>query len=170
MEEWRPIPGHDGYEASSLGRIRSVDRWIEQERTEGNIYRRFMKGRILRQTHHRYMRVYLGHGVSRTVHCLVMLAFYGTPPLGKEVAHSDGDTTNNHIANLSYKTPIENNADKVIHGTLLRGETHYRSRLTEQDIRAIRQSALSNVALAEHYGMKRDTIYKIRIGRIWSHV
>ena len=36
-EIWKPIPGHDGYEVSDHGRVRSIDRVIEQSSRYGTL-------------------------------------------------------------------------------------------------------------------------------------
>ena len=46
-EDWRPIPGYDNYEASSLGNIRSLDRYLEFVGRWGPTVR-FHRGRVLK--------------------------------------------------------------------------------------------------------------------------
>lgn len=111
-EQWRPIPGYLGYEASSEGRVRSV-------RIPGRKFR----GRVLSQyvDHRGYLRTTVHQGVnsyaSLDVHTLVTLAFLGPRPNGMQVRHLDGDPLNNWATNLSYGTQAENNLDQVRHGT-----------------------------------------------------
>jgi len=84
-ETWRAIPGHDGYEASDLGRIRSVDKkiWI-RNRWEYYCWRSY-RGRVLKTPRNgNYLRAKLGeHDNGYDVHTLVMLAFHGPRPKGK---------------------------------------------------------------------------------------
>src|SRR5699024_9822191 len=51
------------------------------------------------------------------VHSLVAESFIGARPEGMEVCHSDGNKTNNHVANLRFGTSSDNELDKVRHGT-----------------------------------------------------
>ena len=43
------------------------------------------------------------------IHALVLAAFLGPKPKGKETNHKDGIKLNNHLENLEYVTPAENN-------------------------------------------------------------
>jgi hypothetical protein len=52
----------------------------------------------------------------RYVHSLVAEAFIGPRPIGLEVRHLDGDSTNNAVDNLRYGTHAENMQDRVKHG------------------------------------------------------
>jgi hypothetical protein len=79
-EEWRAVLGFEGYyEASSLGRVRSVDRTIV--RSDGKTKR--FRGRLMMQqlgSQRRYMTVRLkrdGGGRTLLVHRLVLEAFVG---------------------------------------------------------------------------------------------
>ena len=114
-EIWREIPGYLGYEASSEGRVRSVDRMD----TAG----RRVKGRVLRPgvlQNGRLQVVLCGpHGKKQIkVHQAVALAFHGPCPDGMEVRHwPDRDVTNNRPENLIYGTKVENHQDSVAHGT-----------------------------------------------------
>jgi len=121
MEQWRDIPDHDGYQASDLGRIRSLDRLVE---CRNGVVKPF-KGRILAPQNQTsgYFGMVLGRGRPRLVHRLVMLAFVGPCPSGHEVAHNDGNRRNNALSNLRYATPKENAADKNRHGTVRVGNT-----------------------------------------------
>lgn len=98
-EEWKPIPGSAGYEASTEGRIRNS------------------KGLILKcQKHHAGYRLISVQRPDRTtwqstVHFFVALAFHGPRPDGMEVAHGDHDKTNNRPSNLRYATKLENMND-----------------------------------------------------------
>jgi hypothetical protein len=162
QEVWRPIPGYDGYEASNLGRVRSLDRWLEKK----NRVKWFQRGRVLRQpSDHGYPRTKLGY-----VHTLVMLAFYGPPPDGMWAAHNDGDSSNNRLDNLRYATPSDNAMDRVAHGTANRGSRNGFAKLTEQQVLAIRSRiGKSQTALAEEFGVSVMCINTVvnRTGWAW---
>lgn len=117
-EEWRPIPGWEGFaEASSHGRIRSLDR--ENRTPTGGIYVR--KGRILTPalSGGGYLGVSLYPGRKTVhVHRAVCEAFHGTPPKDKPAAmHLDGDRMNNYSGNLKWGSYSENESMKIEHGT-----------------------------------------------------
>lgn len=86
--EWRAIPGHPRYEASSDGQVRNA-----------------ITGRVLRQatTDRGYRKVNLGRANQMYVHRVVCLAFWGAP---KEITyhadHLDFNTQNNHKDNLRW--------------------------------------------------------------------
>lgn len=92
-EVWLPVPGTNGiYEASSLGRIRSVDR-VETQRNGRQYHRR---GRILAMhvTRNGYLQTSTrvnGKTFERMVHRLVLAAFTGEFPEGMQVCHNDGN-------------------------------------------------------------------------------
>lgn len=127
VERWRAIPGYEGYyEVSDLGRVRSVDRWINY--ADGR--RRLYPGQILSlQPHprggHLVVRLYAGPSAQTLkVHALVLLAFAGPRPEGMEVCHNNGVGDDNRLSNLRYGSHGENMRDAVKHGT------HYESRRT----------------------------------------
>ena len=182
VEEWRPVVGFEGlYEASSLGRIRSLDRRVAVSRSRrrgGRPYSRAVRGRILALTQTRsagYLMVNLNKdavGTEHSVHVLICTAFHGPRPLGKIVAHGDGKRRNNAASNLRWATYQENAADAARHGTSLVGERNRSAKLSEAQARAIK-FAPENVtvrSLALAHGVSVDCIRSIRTGSRWKHL
>lgn len=166
-EVWKDIPGFEGYEASDAGRIRSVDRW-----NHFGPHRRWLRGRILRSRVNQksgYEQIVF-YKTTALVHQLIMLAFVGPPPEGMEVCHSDNDRLNNCLANLQYGTRRFNNQEKDKHGTHLKGVRHHQARLTEEDIRSIRDSDEKHAVLAMRYNVSESHIGGIKRGRYWGHL
>lgn len=163
---WKSIPGFSRYEVSEIGEVRCVV-------SEGQ--RRPGPRKSYRHTRH-YKRIQLVNdcGVPKQVfiHRLVALAFLGNPPTAEheDVAHINGIGWCNHFSNLRWSTTTENMHDKRRHGTQPMGASHHRSKLTEDDVIAIRQSHENARALAERYGVKRHAIYDVRHGKTWAHV
>lgn len=172
MEHWKPIPSCEGYEASDAGRIRSIDRQFRDSLGRAVS----VKGRVLAQTvaPNGYLRFRTGSG-TRATHVAVLEAFVGPRPAWSQAAHNDGQKTNCALSNLRWATPMENAADKRLHGTSYRptGESHPGAKLTEAQVRAI--------LLAHHRGEKqRDiaaslgvdyrTVNSIVRGKSWGHV
>ena len=128
IERWLPVVGYEGsYEVSDQGRVRSLERVIQQTDAQGNLYPRRMRGRILKRKYcakgpyGRWCTVLLGLGVEGQkywlVHRLVLLAFIGPCPEGKEQgAHWDGNPENNALANLRWASQQENRDDMTRHG------------------------------------------------------
>lgn len=118
-ESWRPIPGFEGrYEASDLGRIRSVDRVITTKAgvrmpRRGQVLKPWSSDRLSHQS------VTLGHDYKdhHLVHVLVLTTFVGPRPEGMEGCHNDGNAANNRLENLRWDTASANQRDRVKHGT-----------------------------------------------------
>jgi hypothetical protein len=117
-EEWRPIRTAPGYEASDMGRVRSVDRDVAVTQSRwGRAYTRRVPGKLLEpMSQGRYLHVSLS-GRTRLVHLLVLETFVGPCPDGLEARHRSGDATDNRLANLVWGTHSENQLDQVRHGT-----------------------------------------------------
>lgn len=99
----------------------------------------------------------------------------GPPPTPEHVAaHSCG---NGHLGcvtkkHLSWKTPKENSADMLIHGTHIRGERSPNAKLTEKDVREIiaARGKERQVDTARRFGVKQAHISAIQVGRVWSWI
>ena len=157
-EKWKDIPGFEGkYQASTYGRIRSVDRYVEGHSKNGKPFKRFHKGRVLSPapTHGGYLGVNLGHRPHYTVHSLVALAFHGSRPKGADVRHLNGDQKDNRPTNLAYGTHAENEADKG-----------RKTRLTDEQVKEIRYKAetlcRSNEAIGREYGITGSYVNMIK--------
>jgi hypothetical protein len=100
-EAWRDIPGHRGYQASSLTSVRSVPRTLRDGRTAGGVT---LAKQLDRDG---YATVKLGRKRVR-VCVAVQLAFAGPP----EVRHLDGDASNDRPENLAWGSRVENEQDK----------------------------------------------------------
>lgn len=115
MEEiWEDIEGYEGlYQVSNLGRVRSLDRKIYQDK-DGSTYSRLIKGKVLKYNYDKqgYTLVHLcsdGKRSCKKVHRLVAKSFIKNG-YGKEyINHKDGNKKNNSVNNLEWVTPSENN-------------------------------------------------------------
>ncbi len=110
-------------------------------------------------------------GRSQYVHRLICERIHGPPPTPQhEAAHGCGVTRCCTQAHLSWKTHAENQADKVIHGTQCRGESHGRSKLTEDDVREIRRlsGSMRQKDIAARYGITSPNVFAIVHGKTWS--
>jgi|SRR5215472_17643 len=150
-EIWQPIPGHNGYEASNLGRIRSP--------------RQLLKPKWQRA---RYPQVVLTNQQQFYIHDLILLAFVGPKPPRKICRHRDDNPWNNCLDNLHYGTRRQNHKDAVRNGKHARGERAYNAILTTDAVRAIRASTESYAVLAARYGVSKATILNVRNGRGWK--
>jgi hypothetical protein len=100
-EIWKPIPNYeDTYEASTLGRIRSL---IKRSRYPAGM---FKKASLHKKTGYYYMALTNSRGVERKhyIHCLVMDTFNPIDDKSLEVNHVDGDKSCNALSNLEWLT------------------------------------------------------------------
>lgn len=112
-EIWKDIPGFEGvYQASTLGRIRSLDRTIIRGASaRRGPYEAKLKGKILTQVTgvQGYQFVPLGKEFpSRRVHQLIAKTFIENPYNKPMINHIDGNVKNNRIDNLEWCTNQEN--------------------------------------------------------------
>lgn len=114
-EIWKPIPNYEGmYEASDMGRIRSVSRIVK--RNGGT--NKTLSGRVLVTSTqgNGYKCVTLSqNGCVRTyrVHRLVAITFIPNPKGLPEVNHINENKADNSVSNLEWITHIGN----IKHGT-----------------------------------------------------
>lgn len=171
LERWVDIPNYERiYQASSAGRIRSfhgkTPRILKAHKNGSG-----------------YLNVGLCENGKRTVfyvHRLVAIAFHGEPN-GKEVNHKNLDKSDNSIDNLEFVTHQQNQQHASQHGRFgglkpnagARGAAHYRTSLTESDVKAIRSESIKGVPLsdlASAYSCTYNSIHAIVTRRNWKHL
>lgn len=110
-------------------------------------------------------------GLSTFPHRVMCRLTHGEPDDEKmEAAHSCGEKLCCNPRHLRWATHCENEADKVDHGTTIRGERQWKSRLTADDVRSIRLlfSTKSDIQIANKFGVSPNSIYAIRTGYSWA--
>src|SRR3990167_5328588 len=180
MEEiWKDIPGWAGYQVSDMGNVRTFKKQVGLGLGKGVKYiigdiPKIMKPQVLhssRKGGHLYVTLSREMNGIREVkkvaliHRLVLSAFVGPCPDGKEVRHDDGNPTHNWRSNLFYGTHSENMQDAVRHGTQPVGELARDAKLKEHQVIEIREryasGGITQQQLADEYGVGHTIIGSI---------
>jgi predicted XRE-type DNA-binding protein len=167
MERWQDIPSFSGYQVSTLGRVRSLDRTVIDCR--GRSIKR--KGKGLKPYHNRdgYLVVGLrlcGVTWHKLVHVLVAEAFLGIDG-DKEVHHKDRNRQNNRLENLVYKNGDEHLREHFC------GSQNPAAKLDEQMVIQIQELLLNGMTqrrIARRFGVQQSTISRIKNGQRWGHL
>lgn len=178
-EIWVKIPDVvDGYEASTHGRIRSIDRIIITSVGK----RKTCWGRILKPKRMKngYECVWLfsEHHAGRQrcvlVHRLIASAFIPNPLNRKMVNHKDGVRHNNAPFNLEWMNCSENHlhAYSKLGREGMKGVIHPLHKLTESQVIEIRKmtGSASHAAIGRMYGVTDGCIRAIVNRRNWRHI
>lgn len=164
-ERWAPIAGYEGlYEISDHGRVRALTE------THGGVKSRRAVPLLLSIStgSNGYMFIALyrdSRFKNRFMHDLVLEAFVGPRPQGFVAAHDDGTRANNYWRNLFWKTQSDNLADRLRHGTHIRGERHGGAKLTNEQVARIRASDDDLSDLAALHDMHPEYLRRIRSGK-----
>ena len=162
LERWKPIPGYEGiYSVSDHGRIkRHISSFVKTTRREDVI----LKAKTSTGTR-RYRHVLLRPSKRRhSIHRLVATAFIENPDNKPYINHKDFDCGNNHYSNLEWVTNQENTKHAAMDGRMSRTyESHYKYKLTDQTIRAIRSETGNNCEVARKYGIAPSYCRRIRL-------
>lgn len=161
---------------------------------EGQVFthrRRFGKGKmhgggvIIDNNYCKKLKLTEGHGGylyasistrrgqrSIPLHLLLLDAFVGPLPVGKETRHLDGNQKNNVLSNLCYRTRLENSTDTARHGSL-KGSKHPNCKIDETLVKTIRNLHATGkriFQIVKEIGCSRNIINGILSGRTWRHV
>lgn len=115
-----------------------------------------------------------GKAVLIKTHQAVARTFIPNPDNKPIINHIDGVKTNPKVTNLEWVTYQENSQHAVANGlvTFLRGTEKPNAKLTEENVRAIRQNTDNLTARAQGavYGVGHKCILEIRHGRTYTNV
>ena len=155
-ELWIAIPGFNGYEASSFGRIRYIKRWkIPKILKAGKHSRGYDK----------YTLYVDGESFTVTGHRMVALAFIPNPSLLPEVNHINAIKNDNRPINLEWVNSEENRNHAIKNGLYKSGEKHPNAKLSNSDVVYIKSLLLKSIKpsiIARQFGVTKSLIKKIR--------
>lgn len=165
-EVWKAVPGYEKfYQVSTLGRVKSFHGRVSVERilnptidTNGYLVLRLSDTTTINKWY---------------LHDIVTLTFLGPKPKNKEVRHLDGHKLNCKLSNFKYGSRAEQAADRIKHGTTLKGSKNPRAKLTEIKVEKIKKHLKRGVSvqrLAKKCKVTNEVIRKIKVGVYWAHV
>lgn len=163
MEQFKPIKGYEGrYEISNFGHIKFLYRngGILKTRVNKIGYER---ATLLKETVIGYF----------SVHRLVAQYFIDNPHGYDCVGHKDNNRLNNHADNLEWCTHQQNSSYMVAQRRQAFGEKNAKAKLKESDVTEImylRKTGLTLQAIADNYGVTKQSIHAIIKGESWSYL
>lgn len=167
---WKPIKGYEGlYEISEDGTIRSLPRFKKYRGKKPRRFQGCIKHPGINNVGYYTVRLNNGEGSKLfLLHRLIAEAFIPNddPEHKKFVDHINGIKTDNSLSNLEWVTQRENNIRAYNNGL----KVGPKRKLTESDVREIRQSDDSYSQLASKYGVDIKTVWKAKKGMTYKDV
>jgi hypothetical protein len=173
-EEWRMVGGTNWMKVSNDGRVMSCLRQKSLGRGKGSVTVVTDNWNVLKTTRHatgrRLVRI---RGRRVFVHRLVLEAFVGPCPAGKDCLHWNDIPDDNRLENLRWGTHGENVADRTRNGGDTVGERHGMAKLTERDVIEIRKFLADGWFgwfVAKLFGVTTQMVYRIKLRHNWKQV
>ena len=165
-EIWKPVPEFEDYEVSNQGRVRSY---------------KYKEPRILKPSPQRsgHLQLWLrrnGTTVPVRVHRLVLEVFVGPAPEGHCCNHADDNPANNCLTNLKWDTQSANikqardRGRATVNPPLKSGLDHHGSKLTREQVLAIRADPRSCAKIAAAYGIATMTAHRCKTKQSYKNV
>jgi hypothetical protein len=181
VEFWRKTK-YQGYDVSSFGRVRSW--WIKTHRKgwgAGYETKRAEEPHIVRgsadSSGYTYLNLKHLYGKFPKVHRLIGKAFIPNPEMLPEINHKTGIKRDNRLDNLEWTSKLENMRHAAAIGLrddiLPKGKDHYRAKISDDDVRAIRARASTGetlVSISRDYPLTAYTIGDIVSRKSWKHI
>jgi|SRR5690554_810142 len=174
-EIWKDIPGFEGYyQASSLGRIKSVKRSVERRNNHKNgiwVYKsKIIKPRLSTWGYYQ-VSLYTEHGRNQPfVHRIIAFTFIENPRNKPQVNHKNGIKTDNRIENLEWCTHSENNKHAYDAG-LKKGITKRKYKLSDENVLYIRKNKnITGKELAKKFNVSESAISNIRLRKAKKYI
>lgn len=152
------IEFHPGYRANDNGQV-----WSDAS------------GRVLSGTacgQMGYRAIQFPDGSRRYIHEIVCTLFHGPRPDGQQVRHLNGNLNDNRAANLAWGTKLENEADRILHGTTAKGERNPQAKLTQAKVAQMREvrrrTGHSYARIAAQFNISTMTAHRAITGGTWK--
>jgi len=131
--------------------------------------------RVLRSGYEGIVLSHLQKNTHKLIHHIVLEAFIGPRPSGKEARHLNGNRLDNRLCNLSWGTKRENMDDRKKHGREYRacGEKNPAAKLSCERVVEIRDRCAggeSHATVASDCGVSRETVSMIARRATWAHL
>lgn len=170
-EEWRSIPEFEGYQVSSLGRVKSTDRFCGDRPgvTKGKILKPFRNKRG-------YLEVNLyknSKSTAKIIHRLAAKAFISNDFNKPQVNHIDGNKLNNKISNLEWMSNSENQLHAYSLGLQpsRAGENNIKAKITNKNVTELKvlyNSGKTIIDISKMMNINVSIIRNIIYGRTWK--
>lgn len=165
IEQWKPIPNFEEYQASNTGKVKITANSATRKE-------RILKPLIQNRGYYRVALYKNNKPKFESIHRIIAKLFIPNPENKSQVNHIDGDKSNNHSENLEWCTARENIDHAVINRMSACGERNGKAKLKAIDITLIKEKLNNREPvkdIANAYNVSIHTIYDIKNNKTWQN-